>query len=106
MNTINLVCLSRVGSVRYEGGPNGFSASDWIPWCRSALQCARQCCALRRPWLRRLSYCVFQVPVNVLASLPVFIHVLLHDHRQIGTFFCPEVDTDYREVNYMLPHCY
>jgi hypothetical protein len=49
-----------------------------------ALMCARHCCALRRPWLRRLSPCVVQVPVKVFTSLPEFIHALADAPRQVG----------------------
>jgi hypothetical protein len=62
---------------------HGFSASDWVPRSRSALLCARHCCTMRRPWLRRLSSYVLQVPVKVLASLPEFIHALPHASRQV-----------------------
>jgi hypothetical protein len=66
------------------------------PACRRHLLGVRYRCDLLRRLaglrLRRLSRCVVELPVNVLASFPELIHALPQAPRQVRQLFRPEQD--------------
>src|SRR3984893_371560 len=49
---------------------------------------------LARLRLRRLSRCVVELPVNVLASFPELVHALPQAPRQVRQLFRPEEDKE------------
>jgi hypothetical protein len=66
------------------------------PRCRRHLLGARHRCDLLRGLtglrLRRLSPCVVELPINVLAGFPELIHALPQAPRQVRQLFRPEQD--------------